>query len=131
MFLFQRSVTTFDYYLSILSTFFRIISLKKTVACLFTFFVFCGSYHVEAQMDKQEADSLKIELVKPKNSKAKNNIIYQILTNSYQPDSILHYSNMGIANTKNKTTALIRLAKWDEKVRQADFKSFRTIARTL
>jgi signal transduction histidine kinase/CheY-like chemotaxis protein/AraC-like DNA-binding protein len=101
MFLFQRSVTTFDYYLNILSTFFRIISLKKTVACLFTFFVFCGSYHVEAQMDKQEADSLKIELVKPKNSKAKNNIIYQILTNSYQPDSILHYSNMGIANAKN------------------------------
>jgi transposase len=34
-------------------------------------------------------------------------------------------------NTKNKTSALIRLAKWDEKVRQADFKSFRTIARTM
>jgi hypothetical protein len=32
------------------------------VACLFTFFVFCGSYQVEVQMDKQEADSLKIEL---------------------------------------------------------------------
>lgn len=33
--------------------------------------------------------------------------------------------------TKDKTSALIRLAKWDEKVRQADFKSFRTIARTM
>ena len=34
-------------------------------------------------------------------------------------------------NTKDKTSALIRLAKCDEKVRQADFKSFRTIARTM
>lgn len=34
-------------------------------------------------------------------------------------------------NTKDKTTALIRLAKWDEKVRQATFKSFNTIARTM
>ena len=34
-------------------------------------------------------------------------------------------------NTKDKTTALIRLAKWDEKVRQAQFKSFNTIARTM
>jgi transposase len=33
--------------------------------------------------------------------------------------------------TKNKTSALIRLAKWDEKVRQAQFKSFNTIARTI
>ena len=33
--------------------------------------------------------------------------------------------------TKDKTSALIRFAKWDEKVRQADFKSFRTIARTM
>lgn len=34
-------------------------------------------------------------------------------------------------NTKNKTSALIRLEKWDEKVRQAAFKSFNTIARTM
>ena len=34
-------------------------------------------------------------------------------------------------NTKDKTSALIRLAKWDEKVRQAEFKSFNTIARTM
>ena len=34
-------------------------------------------------------------------------------------------------NTKDKTSALIRLAKWDEKVRQAQFKSFNTIARTM
>lgn len=34
-------------------------------------------------------------------------------------------------NTQNKTSALIRLAKWDEKVRQAAFKSFNTIARTM
>lgn len=34
-------------------------------------------------------------------------------------------------NTKNKTSGLIRLAKWDEKVRQAGFKSFNTIARTM
>lgn len=34
-------------------------------------------------------------------------------------------------NTKDKTSALIRLAKWDEKVRQAAFKSFNTIARTM
>ncbi len=34
-------------------------------------------------------------------------------------------------NTKDKTSALIRLAKWDEKVRQAKFKSFKTIARTM
>jgi transposase len=34
-------------------------------------------------------------------------------------------------NTKDKTSALIRLAKWGEKVRQADFKSFRTISRTM
>ncbi|WP_055448265.1 ISAon1 family transposase [Lacinutrix mariniflava] len=34
-------------------------------------------------------------------------------------------------NTKGKTSALIRLAKWDEKVRQAAFKSFNTIARTM
>jgi transposase len=33
--------------------------------------------------------------------------------------------------TKDKTSALIRLAKWDEKVRQAQFKSFNTIARTM
>ena len=33
--------------------------------------------------------------------------------------------------TKDKTSALIRLAKWDEKVRQASFKSFNTIARTM
>lgn len=33
--------------------------------------------------------------------------------------------------TKDKTKALIRLAKWDEKVRQAGFKSFNTIARTI
>jgi len=33
--------------------------------------------------------------------------------------------------TKDKTAALIRLAKWDEKVRQAQFKSFNTIARTM
>ncbi|WP_055445660.1 ISAon1 family transposase [Lacinutrix mariniflava] len=34
-------------------------------------------------------------------------------------------------NIKGKTSALIRLAKWDEKVRQAAFKSFNTIARTM
>ena len=34
-------------------------------------------------------------------------------------------------STKNKTTALTRLAKWDEKVRQAAFTSFNTIARTM
>jgi len=34
-------------------------------------------------------------------------------------------------NTKDKTSALIRLAKWDEKVRLAKFKSFNTIARTI
>lgn len=34
-------------------------------------------------------------------------------------------------NTKDKTSALIRLAKWDEKVRQAEFSSFSTIARTM
>ena len=37
-----------------------------------------------------------------------------------------------IFNTiKDKPSALIRLAKWDEKVRQAAFKSFNTIARTM
>lgn len=34
-------------------------------------------------------------------------------------------------NTKDKNSALIRLAKWDENVRQAEFKSFNTIARTM
>ena len=34
-------------------------------------------------------------------------------------------------NTKDKTSALIRLAKWGEKVRQAAFKSFNTISRTM
>jgi transposase len=34
-------------------------------------------------------------------------------------------------NTKDKTSALIRPAKWDEKVRQTEFKSFNTIARTI
>ena len=34
-------------------------------------------------------------------------------------------------NTKDKTSGLIRLAKWDKKVRQAKFKSFNTIARTM
>lgn len=34
-------------------------------------------------------------------------------------------------HTKDKTSALIRLAKWDEKVRQAEFKSFNTISRTM
>lgn len=34
-------------------------------------------------------------------------------------------------HTKDKTSALIRLAKWDEKVRQAKFKSFNSIARTM
>jgi len=32
---------------------------------------------------------------------------------------------------QHKTSALIRLAKWDEKVRQAAFSSFNTIARTM
>ncbi|WP_081816975.1 transposase [Polaribacter sp. Hel_I_88] len=32
---------------------------------------------------------------------------------------------------KDKTSALTRLAKWDEKVRQAQFKSFNSIARTM
>ena len=34
-------------------------------------------------------------------------------------------------NTKDKTSALIRLAKWDEKIRQAQFKSFNSISRTM
>jgi transposase len=34
-------------------------------------------------------------------------------------------------NTEDKTSALIRLAKWDEKVRQTGFKSFNTIAKTI
>ena len=34
-------------------------------------------------------------------------------------------------NTEDKNSALIRLAKWDEKVRQAGFKSFNTIAKTM
>ena len=34
-------------------------------------------------------------------------------------------------NTKDKTSALIRLAKWDENVRQAQFKSFNSISRTM
>lgn len=34
-------------------------------------------------------------------------------------------------NTKDKTSALVRLAKWDEKVRQAAFRSFNTISRTM
>jgi transposase len=34
-------------------------------------------------------------------------------------------------NIENKTYALIRLAKWYEKVRSAQFKSFNTIARTM
>jgi transposase len=34
-------------------------------------------------------------------------------------------------NIKDKTSALIKLAKWDEKVRQAKLKSFNTIARTM
>lgn len=34
-------------------------------------------------------------------------------------------------NTKDKTSALVRLAKWDEKVRQAEFKSFNSISRTM
>ncbi|WP_198342139.1 transposase [Polaribacter sp. SA4-10] len=33
--------------------------------------------------------------------------------------------------TKDKTSALIRVAKWDKKVKQAKFKSFNTIARTI
>ncbi|WP_368356663.1 transposase [Polaribacter sp. ALD11] len=33
--------------------------------------------------------------------------------------------------TKDKTVALIRFAKWDEKVRQANFKRFKSIARTM
>lgn len=33
--------------------------------------------------------------------------------------------------TKDKTSALMRLAKWDEKVRQAKFKSFHSISRTM
>ena len=34
-------------------------------------------------------------------------------------------------NTKDKTSALIRVAKWDEKVRKAEFKSFNTNAKTM
>jgi|TARA_B110000116_G_scaffold11426_1_gene9305 transposase len=33
--------------------------------------------------------------------------------------------------TKDKITALIRIAKWDEKVKQAAFKSLSKIARTM
>ena len=33
-----------------------------------------------------------------------------------------------VVETENLTVALIRLAKWDEKVREAQFKSFNTIA---
>ena len=35
-------------------------------------------------------------------------------------------SILDIENTKDKTSALVRLAKWDEKVRQAALKSFNT-----
>jgi transposase len=33
--------------------------------------------------------------------------------------------------TKDKTSALIRLAKWNEKVRQTEFKNFNSISRTM
>jgi hypothetical protein len=33
--------------------------------------------------------------------------------------------------TKDKTSALIRLAKWGKKVRQAEFKSFNSISKTM
>nr|WP_299061883.1 transposase [uncultured Polaribacter sp.] len=33
--------------------------------------------------------------------------------------------------TRDKTSPLIKLAKWDEKARQAKFKSFSSIARTM
>ena len=34
-------------------------------------------------------------------------------------------------NNKDKNVARLKLAQWDEKVRQAAFKSFNTIARTM
>jgi len=53
---------------------------------------------------------------------------YSLLTGEYKLCQNLSWI---FNQTKDKTSALIRLAKWDEKVRQAAFKSFGTISRTM
>ncbi|MGB6268032.1 MAG: hypothetical protein WBF67_03400, partial [Olleya sp.] len=52
-------------------------------------------------MNQEEADSLKIVLRKTNQKQLKNELIFNILTNTFNTDSIKHYLNLGIENSKN------------------------------
>jgi tetratricopeptide (TPR) repeat protein len=54
-----------------------------------------------AQMNQKEADSLKIVLRNTTDKQLKNSIIYKILNNTFNADSIKHYLNLGLENSKN------------------------------
>jgi len=75
---------------------------KKNInrLCLVMCILFFGAYQMQAQLYDQEADSLKIELIKPENNKIKSILLYKILTNTYQTDTIKRYINMGLAYSK-------------------------------
>ncbi|WP_228530277.1 transposase [Tamlana sp. I1] len=75
-------------------------------------------------------------LYKPSNKWTENQAKRSVILFKHYPDIEKAYKlcqNLSwiFNNTQDKTSALTRLAKWDEKVRQAAFKSFNTISRTM
>ncbi|AUS05806.1 ISAon1 family transposase [Pseudotamlana carrageenivorans] len=75
-------------------------------------------------------------LYKPSNKWTENQAKRSVMLFKHYPDIEKAYKlcqNLSwiFNNTQDKTSALTRLAKWDEKVRQAAFKSFNTISRTM
>lgn len=66
-----------------------------------------------------------------KNQSERAKILFELYPDIEKAYNLCQNLSWIFNNTKDKTSALIRLAKWDEKVRQAKFKSFNTIARTM
>ena len=66
-----------------------------------------------------------------KNQSERAKILFELYPDIEQAYHLCQNLSWIFNNTKDKTTALIRLAKWDKKVRQSKFKSFNTIARTM
>ena len=66
-----------------------------------------------------------------KNQSERAKVLFEIYPDIEKGYNLCQNLSWIFTKTRDKTTALIRLAKWDEKVRQAKFKSFNTIARTM
>lgn len=66
-----------------------------------------------------------------KNQSQRADVLFQLYPDLDKAYRLCQNLSWIFNNTQDKTSALTRLAKWDEKVRQAKFKSFNTIARTM